>query len=63
MQQQTTRYELAAVGLVLCLLTLRDAAPHAKTFGATSEVLAGAAVPQTYIAQLPGLSMYFRQSM
>jgi catechol 2,3-dioxygenase-like lactoylglutathione lyase family enzyme len=35
---------------------------YAKTFGATSTVLAGAAVPQTYIAQLPGLSMYFTKA-
>lgn len=34
---------------------------YVKTFGARSDVLAGA-TPQTYIAELPGLSMYFRKA-
>lgn len=34
---------------------------YVKTFGAGSELLAGA-TPQVYIAQLPGLSMYFRKA-
>lgn len=34
---------------------------YAKTFGAGSESLAGA-TPQVYIAQLPGLTMYFRKA-
>lgn len=34
---------------------------YVKTFGARSDVLAGA-TPQTYIAELPRLSMYFRKA-
>ena len=34
---------------------------YAKTFGAGSESLAGA-TPQVYVAQLPGLTMYFRKA-
>jgi len=34
---------------------------YAKTFGAGSDTLAGA-TPQVYIAQLPGLTMYFRKA-
>jgi catechol 2,3-dioxygenase-like lactoylglutathione lyase family enzyme len=35
---------------------------YAKTFGAGSESLPTGATPQIYIAQLPGLSMYFRKA-
>jgi catechol 2,3-dioxygenase-like lactoylglutathione lyase family enzyme len=35
---------------------------YAKTFGAGSSALPTGAAPQTYIAQLPGLSMYFRKA-
>jgi catechol 2,3-dioxygenase-like lactoylglutathione lyase family enzyme len=34
---------------------------YAKTFGASSNSLAGSS-PQVYIAELPGLSMYFRKA-
>jgi catechol 2,3-dioxygenase-like lactoylglutathione lyase family enzyme len=34
---------------------------YAKTFGASANMLAGSA-PQVYIAELPGLSMYFRKA-